>query len=108
MCFLWLMTVTVNQGLLQIKNLRDSQFNISNLEKESRNPQSKIPNLKSNHGFWLIGAIATLAGMMAHGFVDTVWYRPEVNMLWWLMVAIIASFYSNSQQQQDSALTEGE
>ncbi|HEY9298539.1 MAG TPA: putative bicarbonate transporter, IctB family, partial [Phormidium sp.] len=78
-------------------------------EKESRNPQSKIPNLKSNHGFWLIGAIATLAGMMAQGFVDTVWYRPEVNMLWWLMVAIIASFYSNShQQQQDSALSEGE
>jgi putative inorganic carbon (HCO3(-)) transporter len=109
MCFLWLMTVTVNQGLLQIKNLRDSQFNISNLEEESRNPQSKIPNLKSNQGFWLIGAIATLVGMMAHGFVDTVWYRPEVNMLWWLMVAIIASFYSNSQQQQqDSALTEGE
>jgi len=57
----------------------------------------------------LIGAIATLVGMMAHGFVDTVWYRPEVNMLWWLMVAIIASFYSNwQQQQQDSALTEGE
>jgi putative inorganic carbon (HCO3(-)) transporter len=109
MCFLWLMTVTVNQGLLQIKNLRDSQFNISNLEEESRNPQSKIPNLKSNQGFWLIAAIATLVGMMAHGFVDTVWYRPEVNMLWWLMVAIIASFYSNShQQQQDSALTEGE
>jgi putative inorganic carbon (HCO3(-)) transporter len=47
--------------------------------------------------------------MIAHGFVDTVWYRPEVNMLWWLMVAIIASFYSNSHQQpQDSALTEGE
>ena len=109
MCFLWLMTVTVNQGLLQIKNLRDSQFNNSNLEEESRNPQSKIPNLKSNQGFWLIAAIATLVGMMAHGFVDTVWYRPEVNMLWWLMVAIIASFYSNSQQQQqDSALTEGE
>jgi putative inorganic carbon (HCO3(-)) transporter len=103
------MTVTVNQGLLQIKNLRDSQFNISNLEEESRNPQSKTPNLKSNQGFWLIAAIATLAGMMAHGFVDTVWYRPEVNMLWWLMVAIIASFYSNShQQQQDLALSEGE
>ncbi|TAE93118.1 MAG: putative bicarbonate transporter, IctB family [Oscillatoriales cyanobacterium] len=101
MCFLWLMIVTVNQGLLQIKKLRDAQFNSSNSQEAS-------PNLNSNQGFWLIGAIATLTGMMAHGFVDTVWYRPEVNMLWWLMVAIIASFYSNSQQQQDSALTQPE
>jgi len=43
---------------------------------------------------------------MTHGFVDTVWYRPEVNMLWWLMVAIIASFYNNSQQPQDLVLTD--
>ncbi len=100
-CFLWMLTVTVNQGLLQIKRLRDAQFNSSNSQEES-------PNLKSNQGFWLMGAIATLVGMMAHGFVDTVWYRPEVNMLWWLMVAIIASFYRSSHQQQDSALTEGE
>jgi len=96
-CFLWLLTVIVNQGLLQIKRLRDAQFSSSNLTENS-------PNIQGNQGFWLIGAIATLAGMMAHGFVDTVWYRPEVNMLWWLMVAIIASFYSNPQQP-DSALT---
>ena len=101
MCFLWLMTVTINQGLLQIKRLREAQFNSSNSQEES-------PNLKSNQGFWLMAAIATLAGMMAHGFVDTVWYRPEVNMLWWLMVAIIASFYTNSQQPQNPALTDGE
>jgi len=85
--------------LLQIKRWRDAQFNSSNSQEES-------PNLKSNQGFWLIGAIATLVGMMTHGFVDTVWYRPEVNMLWWLMVAIIASFYNNSQQPQDLVLTE--
>jgi hypothetical protein len=23
-----------------------------------------------------------------------VWYRPQVNTLWWMAVAIIASFYS--------------
>jgi len=96
-CFLWLLTVTINQGLLQIKNLRDAQFNSLNSQEES-------PNSQSNQAFWLIGAIATLIAMMTHGFFDTVWYRPEVNMLWWLMVAIIASFYSNSQQPE-SALT---
>jgi putative inorganic carbon (HCO3(-)) transporter len=33
-------------------------------------------------------------GILSHGLVDTVWYRPEVSTLWWLMVAIIASYYT--------------
>jgi putative inorganic carbon (HCO3(-)) transporter len=71
-CFLWLLIVTFNQGIQQMRRLR-----------ASANPQ----------GFWLIGAIAAMFGMLSHGLVDTVWYRPEVSTLWWLMVAIIASFY---------------
>jgi putative inorganic carbon (HCO3(-)) transporter len=49
-------------------------------------------------GFWLIGAIVGLVGMLGHGIVDTVWFRPEVNTLWWLNVAIIASFYTYQQK----------
>ncbi|HAG81969.1 MAG TPA: putative bicarbonate transporter, IctB family [Cyanobacteria bacterium UBA12227] len=71
-CFLWLLIVTFNRGMQQLTRLRDLV-----------NPQ----------GFWLIAAIATMAGMLSHGLVDTVWYRPEVSTLWWLMVAIIASYY---------------
>jgi len=44
-------------------------------------------------GFWVIGAIAAIAGMLTHGLVDTVWYRPEISTLWWLMVALVASYY---------------
>jgi putative inorganic carbon (HCO3(-)) transporter len=29
--------------------------------------------------------------MMAHGLVDTIWYRPQVQMLWWLAVALITA-----------------
>jgi putative inorganic carbon (HCO3(-)) transporter len=47
-------------------------------------------------GFWLMGALATLLGMLAHGTVDTIWFRPEVNTLWWLMVALIASYWTPS------------
>ena len=72
-CFLWLLVVTFNQGLQQLRRLR-----------ASANPD----------GFWLIGAIAAMCGMLSHGLVDTVWYRPEVSTLWWLMVAIIASYYT--------------
>lgn len=71
-CFLWLLLVTTNQAIVQLRRLR-----------EAANPQ----------GFWLVAALATLAGFMAHGLVDTVWYRPQLNTVWWLAVGIIASFY---------------
>lgn len=71
-CFLWLLVVTFNLGVQQLKRLR-----------EGFNPQ----------GFWLMAAISAIAGMLGHGLVDTVWYRPEVSTLWWLMVALIASYY---------------
>ncbi|MBD1870079.1 putative bicarbonate transporter, IctB family [Cyanobacteria bacterium FACHB-471] len=75
-CFIWLLLVTLNQGWLQLRRLR--KFN-------------------SREGFWLMAAIATLCGMLAHGLVDTVWYRPQVSTLWWLMVALIASYYMPSR-----------
>jgi len=71
-CFLWLLIVTFNLGIQQLSRLR---------------------TLANPDGFLLMGAIASMAGILAHGFVDTVWYRPEVSTLWWLMVAIISSFY---------------
>ncbi|MBF2020349.1 MAG: putative bicarbonate transporter, IctB family [Hydrococcus sp. C42_A2020_068] len=68
-CLFWLIAVTVDRGVSQIRRLR-----------AKGDPQ----------GFWLIGAIAGMVGILAHGAVDTVFHRPEVNTLWWLMVAIIA------------------
>lgn len=44
-------------------------------------------------GLWLIGAIAAMAGLLVQGCFDTVWYRPQVNTLWWLMVGMIAAHY---------------
>ncbi|MCL1472943.1 IctB family putative bicarbonate transporter [Argonema antarcticum] len=72
-CFLWLLVVTFNQGWLQLRRLRE---------------------LGSREVFWLMGAIASLSALLAHGTVDTVLYRPEVNTLWWMMIAIIASYYT--------------
>jgi putative inorganic carbon (HCO3(-)) transporter len=75
-CFIWLLLVTLNQGWLQLRRLR---------------------KFSSREGFWLMAAIATLCGMLAHGLVDTVWYRPQVSTLWWLMVALVASYYMPSR-----------
>lgn len=71
--FAWLLLTILTQGWLQLRKLRDS----GNLQ-----------------GYWLIAAIAAIVGMMAHGLVDTVWYRPQINTLWWFMVAIVASYYN--------------
>jgi putative inorganic carbon (HCO3(-)) transporter len=69
-CFLWLLVTTIGQGIHQIKLLRDKM---------------------DSQGFWLIGAIAAMTGILAHGFFDTVWYRPQVSTLWWLVLGLIAS-----------------
>lgn len=71
-CFLWLLLVTLSQGWKRVQQLR-----------AAANPE----------GFWLMAAIATLVGMLCHGMVDTVWYRPQVSTLWWLMIALVASYY---------------
>lgn len=71
-CFAWLLIVTFNQGWLQLRRLREAG---------------------SREAFWLMGAIAGMLALLSHGLVDTVWYRPQVNVLWWLMVALIASYY---------------
>lgn len=78
--FLWLLTVTFTQAGAHLQRLRDRL---------------------SSDGFWLMGAVAGMLGLMGQGLVDTVWYRPQVNMLWWLSVAVIASFYSAFQGETD-------
>ena len=71
-CFLWILMVTLTQGWVQIQRLRQ---------------------VASREGFWLMAAIDIMIGMLGHGLFDTVWYRPQVSTLWWLMLAIVASYY---------------
>ena len=56
---------------------------------------SVIQSLRSQSDHSAIGLMSTLAAMVAmltHGLVDTVWYRPEVATVWWLMVAVVFSY----------------
>ncbi len=78
-CFIWLLIVTFNSGLVQLQRLR-----------RQRNVQ----------GLWLIAGIVALVGMLGHGLVDTVWYRPQVNTLWWLMVGLVASYWKPLPKNQ--------
>jgi putative inorganic carbon (HCO3(-)) transporter len=80
--FMWLIFVTLTQGVKQLVRLRQ---------------------IKDREGFWLIAAMSAIAGFLVNGLFDTVWYRPQISTLWWLMVAIIASFYANATQTRDVA-----
>ena len=47
-----------------------------------------IANIQS---MWVIAALASIAGLATQGLVDTVWYRPQINTLWWLCIGIVAA-----------------
>ncbi|MFN9394373.1 MAG: O-antigen ligase family protein, partial [Pseudanabaena sp.] len=79
-CYGWLVFTVFRQGFLGLNRLRSD---------------------RESSGLWIIGAIATLVGMLVHGLVDTVWYRPQVQLLWWLAIAIISSFYINPVAKQE-------
>ncbi|MDY6938630.1 MAG: IctB family putative bicarbonate transporter [Cyanobacteriota bacterium] len=84
--FFWLLLVTLNQGWICLRRLRDAA---------------------SAEGYWLMAAIATIVGLMAHGLVDTVWYRPPIQTLWWLAVALVASYYTPIEEiSEDSPFPE--
>ena len=51
-----------------------------------------INNMKLKENFFKIAGAACfagLAGLMIHGLVDTVFYRPQIQILFWLLMAII-------------------
>lgn len=80
--FLWLLAVLADRAWRCLQALRTTA-----------NPQ----------GFWLMGAVASMVGMLTHGLVDTIWFRPEVATLWWLMVAIVASFAPLADRTENTA-----
>ena len=40
--------------------------------------------------------ILSITGMMIHGLVDTVWYRPQIHFIFWLYIAILAVLTSDN------------
>lgn len=47
--------------------------------------------LRHPNALWIAGGLAAASGLVVHGLVDTVWYRPQVQMLWWFAIALVTS-----------------
>jgi len=73
-CYIWLVVTVVRWGWQRLNDFRAGEAS------------------DRSESLWIVAALSMIAGMLAHGFVDTVWYRPQVQILWWLAIALIASF----------------
>ncbi len=76
LAFLWMLAVVFQQGWVQLQRLRQTQ---------------------DVQGYWLMGAIAAIAGILGQGIADTVMYRPQISTLWWMAIAIVASYYEGQR-----------
>jgi putative inorganic carbon (hco3(-)) transporter len=84
-CFIWSIVVMFDVACRQLTRLR---------------------KLNDPQAYWLMGAIVALVGTVCQGFVDTVWYRPEIQMLWWFCAAIIAGFYLSRSDDEKMDVSE--
>lgn len=42
---------------------------------------------------WAAAACATLVGLMVHGLVDTVFFRPAIQLVFWMTLALVTGLY---------------
>lgn len=68
-----------------------SSFGLLLLSLFSRGHQSFWSNSAGPSRWLTAGAVAAIVGMMAHGLVDTVFFRPQVQFIFWLAVALIVT-----------------
>ena len=85
--FLWILVVAFQQGWVQLGRLRD-----------------RVSETMAADGYWLIGAVAAIAGLLMQGAFDTVWYRPQISTLWWMLLAVVASYYADARQKYRDAV----
>ena len=60
---------------------------------------SKIISFSDKILFGLI--LVGIVGMMTHGFVDTIWFRPQVQVLFWFMCALFAVVINKNKEEKD-------
>ncbi len=53
-----------------------------------------LNNLKN---VYVLAALVSIVGILLHGFVDTVFFRPQIQFTFWIMVATIRGFYDTRE-----------
>lgn len=66
-----------------------------------KNLVAKIVSFSDKILFALI--LTGVVGMMTHGFVDTIWFRPQVQVLFWFMSALFVVVMNKNKEGKDAA-----
>ena len=48
-----------------------------------------ITHYKNANTIYLGIALISIVGMLVHGLVDTVFFRPQIQFIFWIMIAVI-------------------
>lgn len=59
---------------------------------------AKIPY---NEKVILSAGFISILGMMAHGIVDTVWFRPQIQLVFWMIIAILGVTCNNADEVKE-------
>ena len=66
------------------------------------NIASAIKHIFKKHtikSIYLIIAVTSLIGILIHGFVDTVFFRPQIQIIFWTMIGIIRVITCNKNSR---------
>lgn len=61
------------------------------------------PEVSSFRRWLSAGTAAAIVGLMAHGLTDTVFYRPQVQFIFWLAVALAVSIHLNARKKEEES-----
>ena len=53
--------------------------------------------LKNLSNKYVLASLVSIVGILIHGFVDTVFFRPQIQFLFWIMIATIRSINEREQ-----------
>ncbi len=53
--------------------------------------------LKNTNSIFILAALISIVGILLHGMVDTVFFRPQIQFIFWIMAAVIKGDYSEKQ-----------
>jgi putative inorganic carbon (HCO3(-)) transporter len=49
----------------------------------------------------IIAGILVIMGVMTHGLFDTIFFRPQVQFLFWTMIAMVSATFINKKQENN-------
>ena len=53
-------------------------------------------NVRNSRGIYAAIALISLVGILFHGFVDTVFFRPQIQFIFWIMIGVVRVLSSRS------------